>query len=54
MAEMNARQRQVEAIHAAEREMKTAGPVHRRDLQKHINRMKKELKIYDFYMRQRG
>ena len=49
----DARQRHVDAIRAAERELLTAGPIHRRDLQKHINRMKKELKIYDFHMRQK-
>lgn len=50
----DARQRHVDAIRAAERELMTAGPIHRRDLQKHINRMKKDLKIYDFYMRRNG
>jgi len=36
-------------IRAAKAELKTAGPYHRRDLMKHIHRMEKELRIYDFY-----
>ena len=52
MAEMNARERHIVAIRALEREYKSAGYIHKKDLKKHINRMKKELKIYDFYMRQ--
>ena len=38
-------------IRAAKAELKTAGPCHRRDLEKHIRRMEKELLIYDFYHR---
>lgn len=40
-----------EKIKAAKEELKTAGPKHRRDLQKHIHRMQKELMIYDYYRR---
>lgn len=36
-------------IAAAKEELKTAGPIHRRDLLKHIHRMQKELMIYDRY-----
>ena len=34
-------------IRAAQEEVKTAGPVHRRDLNKHIKRMQRELRDYD-------
>jgi hypothetical protein len=37
------------AIRAAKEELKTAGPLHRRDLLKYIHRMQKELLIYDKY-----
>lgn len=37
------------AIRAAKDELKTAGPLHRRDLLKYIHRMQKELLIYDKY-----
>ena len=47
----DARKRHLDAIRAAEKELKSAGPIHHKDLQKHINRMKKDLKIYDFYHR---
>ena len=40
-----------EKIRRAEEELKTAGPIHSRDLQKHIRRMKKQLGIYDRYHR---
>lgn len=36
-------------IRKAEEELKTAGPVHRRDLQKHLRRMKNQMRIYDRY-----
>ena len=45
------RERHLEKIRRAEEEMRRAGPVHRRDLQKHIGRMRKELEIYDRYHR---
>ena len=47
----NSRDRHVKEIQRLEAELAKAGPVHARDLKKHINRMKKDLKIYDFYMR---
>ena len=49
---MSERERHIAAIRAAKEELKTAGPHHRRDLQKHIHRMQKELRIYDFYHQQ--
>lgn len=39
------------AIRAAKEQLKTAGPIHRRDLLKHIHRMQKELLIYDKYQK---
>lgn len=36
-------------IRAAKEELKTAGAIHRRDLQRQIHRMQKELRIYDYY-----
>lgn len=50
----DARERHITEIRRLEQELHSAGPIHRKDLQKHINRLKKELKIYDFYMRKRG
>ena len=37
----------VEKIIAAKAELKKAGPIHRRDLTKHIRRMERELRDYD-------
>ena len=34
-------------LNAAREELKTAGPIHRRDLIKHIRRMEHELRDYD-------
>jgi len=39
----------VQKIAAAKEEMQRSGPIHRRDLYKHIRRMEKELRIYDSY-----
>ena len=44
---MDKRQEWKAKIRAAKKELKTAGPHHRRDLLKHIHRMEKELLIYD-------
>ena len=41
-----------EKIMQAKEEMKTAGPVHRRDLRKHMKRMQDELRQYDRYRRE--
>lgn len=39
-------------IQAAETELTTAGVIHRKDLTKHIRRMKKELRDYDRFQEQ--
>lgn len=41
----------IQKIEAAKREMEHSGPIHRRDLYKHIRRLEKELRIYDNYHR---
>ena len=41
-----------EKIRKAQEELKTAGPIHSRDLQKHIRRMRNQLRIYDRYHRE--
>ena len=41
-------------IAAAKEELKTAGPIHRRDLSRQISNMQKELKTYDRYQRLAG
>lgn len=38
-----------EKIRKAEEELRNAGPIHSRDLQKHLRRMKNQLRIYDRY-----
>jgi hypothetical protein len=43
----------VQAIIIAEEQLPKAGKIHRRDLIKHIHRMEKELRTYDYY-RSRG
>lgn len=45
------RDEHVEMINAAKEQLKTAGPIHRKDLQRYIRRMEKELRIYDSYHR---
>lgn len=40
----------VEKIARLEKELQTAGEIHRRDVGKHLRRCKKELMIYDRYM----
>lgn len=39
--------RLVEKIEAAKAERRTAGPIHRRDLTKHIRRMEREVRDWD-------
>ena len=46
------REELTQRIAAAKDEMRRSGPMHRRDLCKHIRRMEKELRIYDFYLAQ--
>ena len=43
-----------EKIRSAEAELKTAGPIHARDLRKHIKRLERELKIYDRFRAEAG
>lgn len=44
----------VQAIITAEEQLPKAGKIHRRDLLKHISRMKRELKTYDYYQKRGG
>lgn len=46
---MNKREACVEKINKAKEELKTAGVIHKRDLQKHIRRLERELREYDNY-----
>lgn len=46
MAQMN-RQQMIEKIMQTREELKTAGPIHKRDLQKHMKRMLAQLAQYD-------
>lgn len=48
---MTKRDEHIAAISAAREEARKAGPLHRRDLMKHIHRMEKELRIYDRYQK---
>ena len=43
----NAREQFVQELEAAKAELKSAGPIHRRDLLKHIRDMERELRDYD-------
>ena len=43
------REKIVEKIRRAESALHSAGPIHTRDLHKHIKRMRRELKQYDRY-----
>ena len=45
------RDEHIAKIRAAKAELKTAGPIHRKDLIRYIRRMEKELRIYDSYHR---
>lgn len=47
MADGKNREQLEEKIMQTKHEMKTAGPVHRRDLWKHLKRMRAELAQYD-------
>ena len=44
----------IQKIITAEEQLPKAGKIHRRDLLKHISRMKRELKTYDYYQRKGG
>lgn len=41
-----------ERINLTETAIMFAGPIHRRDLQKHLRRMQKELRDYDRFQRE--
>ena len=43
------REELVEKIRKTESEIRTAGPIHKRDLHKHLKRMRNELRQYDRY-----
>ena len=43
------REQLVEKIMQTKREIKTAGPVHRRDLRKHLKQMLAQLRQYDAF-----
>lgn len=45
------RDEHVSRLRQAKAELKTAGPIHRKDLQRYIKRLEKELRIYDHYHR---
>lgn len=45
------REELIQKIDAAKHEMERSGPIHRRDLSKHIRRLEQELRIYDNYHR---
>ena len=49
---MDKRQEYAEKLNAAKEELKNAGCIHRRDLIRQINQMKKDLMIYDRYQRE--
>lgn len=45
-------QRHIEEIKRTERELQTAGPIHKKDLFRHLIRLKRELKQYDLYYKE--
>ena len=47
----NAREEFIQELEAAKTELKTAGPIHKRDLRKHIRDMERELREYDRFQR---
>ena len=48
---MTQREVLVQKIAQAKKDLKTVGVIHRRDLQKHIHRMERELRDYDRFQR---
>ncbi len=50
---ITARMELKEKIRKAEQELTTAGPIHARDLRKHIKRMRAQLRQYDAYQARR-
>lgn len=49
---MSQREMLIEKIQKAKADLKTAGVIHRCDLQKHIHRMERELRDYDKFQAQ--
>lgn len=45
----DARKRHLEEIERTKAELLTAKDVHRKDLQRHLHQLQKDLKIYDYY-----
>ena len=52
MAEGLTRDQLIERIEMTKKAIQFAGPVHRRDLRKHLKRMATELKKYDRYRKE--
>lgn len=50
MAQMT-RAQMLEKMERIREEIKTAGPIHKRDLQKHLKRMRGQIAQYDLYQR---
>ena len=50
-SEMN-REQLAERIRSVKREMQTAGPIHKRDLEKHLHRMQVAARRYDRYRKE--
>lgn len=48
------REAYVKKLNAARNELKTAGPIHRKDLTRHIRRMERELRDYDRFHKEAG
>ena len=45
------RAQMLEKMERIKEEIKTAGPIHKRDLQKHLKRMQGQIAQYDLYQR---
>lgn len=46
------REEHVNKIRAAQAELAKAGPIHRRDLRRHLRRLQSELRAYDRYRKE--
>ena len=46
------RDEMIEKIDITKKEIMFAGPVHRRDLEKHLRKLKRELRDYDRFQRE--
>lgn len=49
----DARERHLQEIERTKAELLTAKDVHRKDLQRHLYQLQKDLKLYDFYRNRR-